>query len=431
MKQILKYRSASITVFIIFLCLFFFTTCMNNTNNQSETTAPVSSSEYEQYAGSASCVKCHQSVYESHINTAHFQTSALASAKTIKGSFEPGHNTFSFKNGGVVEMQNKGAVFFQAAYLRGVEKIRQPFDIVTGSGTKGQTYLSWTGDSLYQLPVSYFTSANYWCNSPGMPNKIVYFRPITSRCLECHTTYAEKVPGSGEDPERFIKGKMILGVDCEKCHGPSAKHVTYQTANPTDTIAKFIINPATFSRQQSLDLCALCHGGRLKKTKPSFEFKSGDNLNDFFIYDALSKDAASIDVHGNQYGLLAASKCFQVSKTMTCITCHNVHENEQQKRELFSQRCISCHNSDHKGDIICKMTKQMGNTINENCTGCHMPQLPSKAIAVLLQGSDTVTPATMHTHLIKNYPDETKKILAYLQSGSSKNSSTQKTIKRK
>jgi len=77
------------------------------------------------------------------------------------------------------------------------------------------------------------------------------------------------------------------------------------------------------------------------------------------------------------------------------------------------------------------MTTKMGNRINENCTGCHMPQLPSKAIAVLLQGSDTVTPATMHTHLIKNYPDETKKILAYLQSGSSKNSSTQKTIKRK
>ena len=158
MKQILKYRSASITVFIIFLCLFFFTTCMNNTNNQSETTVTASSSEYEQYAGSASCVKCHQSVYESHINTAHFQTSALASAKTIKGSFEPGHNTFSFKNGGVVEMQNKGAVFFQAAYLRGVEKIRQPFDIVTGSGTKGQTYLSWTGVIVPECPIKLFIS---------------------------------------------------------------------------------------------------------------------------------------------------------------------------------------------------------------------------------------------------------------------------------
>ena len=57
-----------------------------------------------------------------------------------------------------------------------------------------------------------------------------------------------------------------MGVDCEKCHGPAARHVEFQTQNPKETIAKFIINPAGFSRQQSLDMCALCHGGRLQKT---------------------------------------------------------------------------------------------------------------------------------------------------------------------
>jgi hypothetical protein len=31
------------------------------------------------------------------------------------------------------------------------------FDYVIGSGGKGQTYLYWKGDLLFQLPVSYWT----------------------------------------------------------------------------------------------------------------------------------------------------------------------------------------------------------------------------------------------------------------------------------
>lgn len=429
MSKIFKYRSAFLTVFIILSCMFFFSTCINNSNNPTKTDETVASSKYTLFAGSASCANCHKDIYESHIKTAHFRTSELATSTSIKGSFSPGQNTFTFKTGAFVEMKKEGNNFFQAAFSSsGVEKVRQRFDIVTGSGTKGQTYLSWTGDSLYQLPISYFTNANYWCNSPGMPNKIVYYRPITSRCLECHTTYAEKVSAAGQEPERFDRGRMILGVDCEKCHGPAAKHVEFQTANPSVTTAQYIVNPANFSRTQSLDLCALCHGGRLKQKSPAFTFSAGDTLTKHFLADAISKD---IDVHGNQYGLLASSKCFQVSKTMTCITCHNVHENEQGKKEIFSQRCMSCHNSDHSNDVVCKMTDRLGKSINDNCTNCHMPQLPSNAIAVLLQGSDTTTPATMHTHLIKNYPEETAKIMAYIKKNSTSKTSATKISKGK
>jgi hypothetical protein len=56
------------------------------------------------------------------------------------------------------------------------------------------------------------------------------------------------------------------------------------------------------------------------------------------------------------------------------------------------------------------------NTLKENCTNCHMPQQPSMAIAVMLQGKTSPEPALMHTHYIKAYPDETKKVLAYLKS---------------
>ena len=407
----LKYRFSALIIVIIFLCMFLFSTCINNENDK--TIASPADTRYSLFAGSASCASCHKNIYDSHIQTAHFHTSEIATEKSIKGSFDSGKNTFIYNNGGIVEMKRIGNALYQAAYLHGIEKIKQQFNIVTGSGTKGQTFLTWSGDSLYQLPVSYFTSATAWCNSPGLPDKIVFYRPITSRCLECHATYAERVSDQTE-PERFDKTRMILGVDCEKCHGPAAKHVEYQTQNPSLKEAKFIINPANFTRRQSLDLCALCHGGRMQKIQPPFQFTSGDRLSDFFRIDTATKDAGNIDVHGNQYGLLAASKCFRNSKTMTCITCHNSHENEQGKVEIFSQRCISCHQDAHSDAGICKMTASMGDKIKNKCTQCHMPELPSKAIAVLLQGKDTLTPAKMHTHLIKNYPEETQKVLAFI-----------------
>jgi hypothetical protein len=38
--------------------------------------------------------------------------------------------------------------------------------LVTGSGEKGQTYLYWRGNQLFQLPVSYWTELREWVNSP-------------------------------------------------------------------------------------------------------------------------------------------------------------------------------------------------------------------------------------------------------------------------
>jgi hypothetical protein len=207
-------------------------------------------------------------------------------------------------------------------------------------------------------------------------------------------------------PEDF-DSKIILGVDCEKCHGPAAKHVEFQRQNPKEAKGMYIINPASFTRQQNLDLCGLCHGGRLQDTKPSFEFVSGDKLADYFLIDSVKPDPENIDVHGNQLGLLRSSKCFMVSGTMTCTTCHNSHENERGKIALFSARCVTCHSSGHSS--ICKMSASIGPSINQDCITCHMPLKPSKAITELLPGDTKPTAALVRSHLIAIYPDEIAK----------------------
>jgi len=405
------YRRCLITIGSIVLSVFLLTKCISDqkdgTINEDEASvAP--NTKRQQFAGSAACAGCHKSVYQTHLNTAHYLTSQPASGKYIKGNFDSGKNSFVFNDRVKLIMEKRNDSFYQVAYVNGAEKQSRRFDIVVGSGTKGQSYLNWIKGGLFQLPITYFAAAEQWSNSPGYPDKPVFNRPITSRCLECHSTYVQKISEPQKEREEFDHNQIIYGVDCEKCHGPAARHVEFQQKNPKDTTAQYIVNPQKLSRQQNLDLCALCHGGRLTKTKPSFSFEVGDKLTDYFVQDTAGYNAADIDVHGNQYGLLAKSKCFQMSQ-MTCSSCHNAHEKEKEKIALFSQRCLNCHSNDH--EKVCKINAVVGSSINQNCIDCHMPKQPSRSIAVLLQRSKIPTAVLMRTHLIKKYPDETKKFI--------------------
>ncbi len=419
MKKIPGYRHSYSIIFLITLSVFFLTQCVNNGNDEIKTEeentniSETRNINFQQFAGSATCADCHKKIYESHIKTGHYLTSRPALEKYIKGSFDTGKNIYPFHPGLYVAMEERDSGLYQVAYSEGIEKAARRFDIIMGSGAKGQTFLSWKGNQLFQLPITYFTPADEWCNSPGFPNKVIFNRPATSRCLECHTTYANVISKPGTEPEEYDRSKIIYGVDCEKCHGPAANHVAYEIQNPADSVGKYIINPGKLNRQQILDLCALCHGGRLNKTKPSFEFTAGNYLANYFVKDTSISVAKIIDVHGNQYGLLQESKCFKNSATLTCISCHSTHENERGNTTVFSQRCMSCHSIEHNN--FCKIKNVPLSALKLNCIDCHMPREPSMSVAVVLPGATVPTPALIHTHLIKTYPEQVKKVLALMK----------------
>lgn len=374
------------------------------------------------FAGSASCAGCHKNMYDSFVHTAHYLSSHVADNQSIKGSFEQGKNIFVFGNA-IVAMEETDSGFYQNEYTRHLENNTaryeqvngKRFDIVIGSNTKGQSYLYWDSGQLYQLPISYFTVTGSWCNSPGYPYRAVYNRIVTARCLECHSTYAKIISKQNKVPEQLDQNRILYGITCEKCHGAAAKHVAYQTQHPEITTAKYIINPAKFSRQQSLDLCALCHsGGGLYKTKPTFSFTSGDAIANNFTSDTTPINVHKIDVHGNQYGLLRASQCFIKSEAMTCNTCHNTHQAERGNTVLFSQRCLSCHNTQNA--VACPLTARLGaSVISKNCIDCHMPLSASKNISVSLPGDTATKSAYVRSHYISIYPAETDKILTLIK----------------
>ncbi|MEO7768813.1 MAG: multiheme c-type cytochrome [Ferruginibacter sp.] len=410
MKEFIQYRYVAFIILIIVSFVFIFTKCMNK---GSDLPGTIKNFEGRQFAGSAACAQCHKNIYEGHLKTAHYLTTRIANRQYIRGSFETGKNTYSYGMNHRVAMEERDSSFYQVEYDDGDQKTAHRIDIVIGSGTMGQSFLTWDNKRLFQLPITYFTAAHEWSNSPGYPDRIVFDRPITSRCLECHSTFVKIVPTQKKDPENFDPAQIIYGVDCEKCHGPAAEHVAFQSQNPTIKTAQYILNPARLSRQQNLDLCASCHGGRLDKTRPSFEFTVGDTLSKFFSLDTTSPNPTNIDVHGNQYGLLRSSKCFRQSQTLTCNTCHNTHETEKGNTALFSNRCMGCHSAGH--EKVCAMTSTIGPAIKSNCIDCHMPLKPSRAIAVFLPGATAPTAAMIRSHYVSIYPEQTKQVSEFLK----------------
>ena len=369
------------------------------------------------YAGSAACVSCHKNIYSSYLHTAHFMASQPASAETIQGSFDKGKNAFEFNPSLKVVMDKRDTGFFQTSYANGKAEQSQRFAISFG-GIKGQTYAYWFANELFQLPISYVSNVHQWINSPGYDNSRVAFeRMINIQCLDCHLSYAKQVPpdlpGFYSGAEGFERNSLVYSIDCERCHGPSEAHVKFQTENPNEKKAQFIVSVKSLTRAQKINMCAICHSGLGSlKLKSTFAFKPGNAVDTLMTQHRFNNavDYTNIDVHGNQQGLLAGSKCF-IKSNMDCNTCHNTHVNERDKVLLYANRCLTCHNTSeiHKtSGITSQLTSAM---LTNNCISCHMPAFPSKLIIAGQSG------ALVHTHHIAIYPHETEKVLALIKSG--------------
>ena len=363
----------------------------------------------KEFAGSGTCGSCHPSIFASHVLTPHYRTSRPATLETVKGSFDSSRNTLILNERLKVVMEHSSEGLFQAGYIDGLKLNSRPMDIVVGSGRKGQTYLYWKDNQLFQLPVSYYTPLDQWCNSPGYPaDQILFNRQIQGRCLECHGTYLKSEKSTERGAEVFDRSQVMLGVDCERCHGPAADHVRFHREHPQEREARNIINPARLSRQQKLDNCALCHSGIRESLKPSFSFTTGDTLDDYSLPDYSLDKTAALDVHGNQYGLLTASKCFRNS-AMDCSSCHNVHNKETNNLELFSRRCMACHSP--QSTDFCTMPEKPGLVLEKNCIDCHMPALPSAQILLQVSDQSKVIPDLVRTHLVGVYEEQIKMYL--------------------
>jgi hypothetical protein len=347
--------------------------------------------------GDSTCLGCHgdKATYET---TAHRLTTRHPSRATMAGSFARDSNVLRTPNPHLYfRMDADSAGFTQTAVLgTPPDTTTRTERVAYVSGVrKGQSYLYWIGNRLYQLPVSYWSSLGTWINSPGYVDGSMNFdRAISPRCLECHATWFQARP----DPtvtNRYDSTGAILGITCERCHGGGREHVERERSGLRAVSGSAIANPARMSRERQMDACAQCHGGLGQPIAPAFTYVAGKPLGQYLHLFSQPSDA-TVDVHGNQVALLTRSRCYQSSQ-MTCLTCHDVHRTQRDPAQL-SERCLTCHQ-----EQSCKLFPTQGHALRGRCVDCHMPLQQSNLIVSGLEGKEQR--ALVRTHWIKVYGD--------------------------
>ena len=185
------------------------------------------------------------------------------------------------------------------------------------------------------------------------------------------------------------------GKACRSC----ASDRRSAAENVKSGIDRTIVNPVHLDRERSIAICSQCHlNGKASvdiSGRNIHDFRPGMLWSDFRIDYTLGSIEESMEVVGHDEQM-RASRCFQKSETMTCITCHAPHSNvAAAERPLEYRRvCLSCHES-----AGCKLAEpeRLLKTAQDLCQQCHMPRSSSDVAHVVATHHRVSVPAPQST----------------------------------
>ncbi len=353
------------------------------------------------YLGADACADCHDEKVDAYKLTSHYQAMLIPGSDTMPPHFATGTNNVMQTRSDALwyEMTQDDQGYYQSSIEEradSIERRTERIDLIMGSGKLAFSYLFWQDRALFQLPLVFFTPLDVWANAPGFLDTWPRWdREISPRCLECHSTYFEEVPGS---LNAYFRDSMVMRITCERCHGPGSKHVDFHFEEP-DAEAKFIVDPRDLERQRHLEICSQCHGSIGTPVQAPFSYVPGEPLNDYLHYS--DDDETTALVHTvNQLQRLEQSECFKHSN-MTCIACHDPHVHERDELATFSARCMKCHEIEH-----CGASQRLGASIAENCIDCHMPLREDASTPFYMAAGDALPLLQLRDHLVAVHPED-------------------------
>jgi tetratricopeptide (TPR) repeat protein len=224
---------------------------------------------------------------------------------------------------------------------------RVPVAAVFGSGARGFTPISAeAGRRIRELRLSFSAKLDAWLLTPGSaededPSGAVKSAEESRDCLDCHASLLVW------RDDRLDASSSSLGVQCERCHGPGSAHVEAISSSGGESR---IFNPGLLRADGQAVFCGQCH------RRPS----DIDPLSVMTRAPSMARHAGA--------GLML-SECFRRSlkeKTITCLDCHDPHENIQASAR-YRESCLRCHaapETEHRSQTIGS---------SSDCVSCHMP----------------------------------------------------------
>jgi hypothetical protein len=312
-----------------------------------------------EYAGPEACAGCHKAIYSTQIDTSMALTASHAPASKILAS----HSNLKFATGPVrysISMKNSQPVYDMTSSGK---KLTAFLTWAFGTGRVGQSYLFAAKDGAFrEARVTYFSSLHNLDFTPARsftkvnsPEEAMY-RVVgpneVQRCFGCHTTAAFTT-------NHLDQENLFLGVTCEACHGPGAKHVaTMQSfvlagASPSGPLD--IFNPDSLSPQDAVDFCGACHAA---------------------TWDVLLARTKGVANARSAPYRLQRSKCWgKGDARLLCWSCHNPHEQVRSDPESYDRACFNCHASSAQAKSAAAANQPPCPVATSKCVSCHMQKV--------------------------------------------------------
>lgn len=303
----------------------------------------------------SSCTGCHAAETKGQIDTPMGRAMQWPDANLLFKT----HRELTFRKGAytyTVQTKDNQPVY---SVTDGTRTISLPIHWSFGKGA--QTWVLEKDGQLLESMVSYYPSIDGLEITTGdsdltpqnldeaVGRKLRVSEP--KDCFGCHST------GS------VSKGKLHLetiqpGVTCEHCHSGATSHMVsavqgeaYGTAPP---------DLRKLSTEDISNFCGQCH-------------RSWETV-------VRSTWRGEVDVRFQPYRL-ANSKCFDgTDPRISCIACHNPHQDLVRDESSYDSRCLACHAS--KNDSANGAAQPMSHrdapacsVASSNCVSCHMPKV--------------------------------------------------------
>jgi hypothetical protein len=238
----------------------------------------------------------------------------------------------------------------------GQDQLSGPLNWIFGAGDIGQTYILERDGKFLESHVSYYPALHGLSLTPGQmagpPKNLqqAVGHPMEEEdvrlCFGCHTT-------GSMIKDRFDPAQATPGVTCEACHGPGAKHVAAVQAGQMDRAGKAILDPGRLKPAEQVDFCGACHRSSA---------------------DVASFPPGTLGLLGVRFQpyRLQKSKCWRKGNAITCLSCHDPHQQIVRESTAYDKNCLACHQS-AQAEAKSAVAKAPACPVSSvNCVSCHM-----------------------------------------------------------